>query len=440
MGTEFHIADVHRKNRPAKYGLDYYSPWDRAADGNKLRKKEFFRTKQEREDRRDELEDKWRKFGESAGEPLTPAQVEDYRAAVELLPEGVTMRAAAAVYSDHLLKKGGKPLSEVFDAYAGAKGELYARGLSPRWIREVHATLKEFAAWLPEGTTINGPRPDDIRAWLRSLKGKNGNGYADTSLHSFRRQLHGAFEWAATAEGLRDDNPVAVVAAPKINRGAPIFYNVAQSRAILAAAVLHDPEFVPILALRFFVGIRAAEVRRMLPTDVHAELKQIDLPGFRIIEGVAKPQRVTKNGKRRIIEDAPANLWEWLAVYPLKPAQQKNSKPRKGRKAKAKKRPPVLAGAVNYTKRFRAVIKLAGVPMKRNAMRHNFATYHVAKEKSANLTILILGQEEDSKTFYTFYRNPNITTAVAEDYFALNPDNVLPRVLDLASGPSQVSK
>jgi site-specific recombinase XerD len=425
MGTAFHIADTYRKNRPAKYGLDYYSPWDRDSDGGKLRKKEYFRTKQEREDRRDELEGKWRQFGESAGEPLTPAQVEDYRAAVALLPDGVTMRAAASVYSQHLVKTGGKPLADVISAYAAVGGELYARGADPRWIRDVHSTLRKFSASMPQETTIKGPRPDDIRAWLSSLKGRNGAGYSSASIHGFRRQLHGLFEWAAT-QGMRDDNPVAVVASPKTHRGSPVFYDLAQTRAILGAAVLTDPEMVPLLCLRFFAGIRSSEVRRMLPADVLIERKMIDLPGFRAIPGASKQVRVTKSGKRRIIEDAPDCLWDWLTKFPLKLEKPAPVRTKKGRKAKVRKTVPKLAGCVNYMKRLRAILKAAHVPMKRNAMRHNFATFHVALKKSANLTILILGQEENSNVFYKHYRNPNVTAEEAQLYFGLKYPDVLP--------------
>lgn len=405
MAELLEINRITRDGRPAKWGIDYRSPWELNPDGSRQRKKRFFRTKKEREDEVESLLERFGKFGASAGQALTPLEAEDYRAAKALLPEGVTVREAARVYLQSHRPDTPK-MATVFDSY---EASMKASGSSAGWIREVRYTFKMFAAAMPEDAKIGQITTEAVRTWMKSLEakfrdGRRVSGYADESRNNFRRRLHAFFEYALKERSWTHltENPIARVEVPAVNRGAPAFYSVVEARAMLGAAALHIPDIVPFLVLRMFGGIRRAEIMRMEQSDIDADRRLIDLPGFRKGQD-GRMQRVTKSGKGRIIEDLPPVIWDWL------------------------KRFPVLKVA-NQQLNFRLLFRAAHVRQLRNGFRHSFPTYHVALKQNAAHTILILGQEEDSKVFYAHYRNPRITKEEAEAYFGLGPDNVLPLI------------
>lgn len=407
MGEFLKINTPIRRNRRAKWGLDYYSPWDVGPDGKKrLRKKAFFKTKIERDKEIERLTTRFAEFGKSAGESLSPADLEDYRAARALLPAGVLLREAARAYVKQI--RPDTPL--LHDVIVAYESSLTARGLTGPWIRNVKSTLTAFEGFAVRGATkavqVGHITTERCRAWMKSLepkeeKGKRVAGYSAESRNNFRRRVHGLFEYAVE-ERMITENPMARVEVPQVLRAPPEFYSVEKSRAILAAAVLHRPDFVRFLVLRMFAGIRRSEVLRMRNSDIDVKRRIIDLPGTRKIGH--RVVQVTKSKKRRILEDLPPVIWKWLARY-----DKLNTR--------------------SHQEAFRDIFKAARVKPKKNAFRHGFPTFHVALEQSANRTILILGQEEDSKVFYAHYRNPSVEKKQAEAYFNLGPDDVLPSIL-----------
>lgn len=399
MGTNYlTIADVTRKNRPSKWGLDYYSPWEFNADGSRKRKKPFFKTKELRADHRRDLEDRFARFGASATAQPSNEELADYRAARAVLPPHILPSKAAKFFVANKHESGQK-LTDFFKKYIAS---LTARGLDAAWIKQVKGTLDRFSGFLPAATGVGDVNKDDGRRWMAALAGRPGKpGYSDVSRNNFRRRLHGAFEWAVKEE-IRDDNPFARVEVPKLPRRPPAFYTVPECRALLAATALHYPDYVRFVALRFFVGMRRSQVRRLLLGDIDLKRKKIDAPGWREVAGKAKLQRVTKSGNRHLIQDAPAVLWDWLERFPR-------------------------LNTANHLQKFRKIQKRAGVKMKKNAFRHTFATYYVALHGNANLAMHILGQEDDSKAFFEFYRG-HADKEEAELFFALYLPSVLPFV------------
>lgn len=413
MGTNFlNIADISRSNRPSKWGLDYYSPWDLKPDGSKKRVKEFFKTKEKRAERRLELEDRFAKFGSSASQLPTSDELADYRAARAVLPAHVSIAKAAKVYRAAnsgsgmaLVEPEGSEKPGFFAAYVES---MRARGLDAQWIKQVDATLKKFAAFMPMGTCVGDVTKEDGRRWMASMEPKPAAGgrperagYSAESRNNFRRRVHGAFEWAVDEEVI-EANPFARVEAPKIRRGAPNFLTVSEARAILATTALWYPDYVRFVALRLFVGMRRSQIRRLVPADIDVKRRKIDAPGFRDVKGKNEPQRVTKSGNRHLIQHAPDALWDWLEQFPV-------------------------LNTANHLQKFRRIFKRAGVTPKKNAFRHTFATYHVNYYGNANLTMHILGQEEDSKAFFDHYRG-HVEKDECEAFLGLYLAAVLPSV------------
>jgi len=79
----------------------------------------------------------------------------------------------------------------------------------------------------------------------------------------------------------------------------------------------------------------------------------------------------------------------------------------------------------NYVNKMRAVRKGAGVAYAQNAMRHAFASYHVALHENASLTAFMLGHP-DANLLYNTYRD----LARQEDakrYWKIIPKDSIPK-------------
>lgn len=402
LGTKFIVNRTTREGRPSPWGIDYRSPWDLLPNGKRRRVKQFFATKAEREREALRLEDRFAEWGAKGNSEIPAALVDDYQAARRMLPDGVTMAAAAAFYvQNHVQTSPTVP--EAFRAYVDAKTRA---GVSLRWVQAMDSILVRMAASFPEGTRIADVTAGQIQAFIDSFD------YGAETKSAWRRIAFGAFKFAAAeGRGWIKANPVAILTPPKIHRAAPHFLTVAQWKAVLESAVKLDPDFVLFFILGGFAGIRSAEICRMEPGDIRADRFVIDLPGFRRVPGLP-PVRVTKSGKRRVLErimdekkqdrgaGLPPVIWKWIKAFPK-------------------------LDTSNFLERRRAIVKAAGVwPWPKNAIRHTFTTYHVALNQSADRTGLILGHEESSSVLWNHYRGFS-TQADARRFFSIDPKEFL---------------
>ena len=395
MSRDFlHINTPTRKNRKSKWGIDYYSPWETNPDGTAKRVKRFFKSKAERDEEIDRLTKRYQANGSSAGATLAPADEEDFRIAKGMLPPGVSLREACRYYAtQHVIK--GPPLKDALAAYVAA---CRRRGMNERWVSAIESVCGRVITYLPAGIHCGDVTTEQLRRWIDSMKGV----YVDETRNNWRRILHGAYEQWIMPEYRLTANPVSRVEIPKVDRPPPRFYPTEEVRRILQAALWTDPDLLAVFALRFFAGFRMSEILRMPEGCLLFESGVIDVPGILESEdpntGRKDRIQITKNRKRHIVENVPW-LWPWLSFCPVIDTR-------------------------NFLERMREVRHLAGVKSIKNGDRHSFATYHCALRKNANETMLIMGQEEDSKAFWNHYRNPSVTQPMARDYFRMTPANV----------------
>ena len=72
----------------------------------------------------------------------------------------------------------------------------------------------------------------------------------------------------------------------------------------------------------------------------------------------------------------------------------------------------------NYRRLFRMAHKEAGIhPWPKNALRHSFASYHLALHRNAASTALELGHTE-TRTLFAHYREL-VTVEEAKEYFSI---------------------
>jgi integrase len=213
------------------------------------------------------------------------------------------------------------------------------------------------------------------------------------------RSVRALWRWALrrSTPFVREDVTAGLAFRQPGRKGDVEFLSVNQAIAILEGCEEHRHA----LALMLFAGIRPEEIRgeNKPPLDwdcINCDGRIVRIPGS-----------VAKTRQPRILERLPDNLWAWLADGP--------------------KEGPVCAinirSLVVHAQRaadFRAGNGKVLERWPHDAMRHSFATYHVALFADPGRTALLLGHEGAPTMLYRHYRGL-ATQAQGEAYFAIRP-------------------
>lgn len=343
--------------------------------------------------------------GEVVAASLTNEQAAEYSAAVQkLAPTKTGLLAAASAVADAL-----KHVDDVASLVAAAKfyaarqkhvtakrvaeavAELVAlksaRGKSERYIRDLRSRLACFAdAFQCDCAHV---QTADVQAWLDRMK------LAPRSVRNYRNALATLFSFAESRGYLaKGSNPIADTEQVTTNGDGKIeIFTPAEVTRLLACA---PADFLPLIALGAFAGLRSAEALRL-------EWADVDLAGGFITVGSDK----SKTRSRRLVPIA-LNLAQWLAPY-------------------AQRTGKVWAGGEREFKRLRRLmLAQSGVKWKDNALRHSFISYRVAQAQDAARVSLEAGNSP--QMIFRHYREL-VKPADAERWFNVKPEtpaNVLP--------------
>jgi integrase len=197
----------------------------------------------------------------------------------------------------------------------------------------------------------------------------------------------------AIARGYATSNPAEKTAKAKVVDSPPGILTVQQTARLLEAA---SPELLAHVAIGAFAGLRRAELERLDWSDVHFD--DTDL-----IEVTAQK---SKTARRRFVKIQP-NLREWLL-----PVRKHTGK----------------VTCDNFPKQFEAARQSAGITeWPDNALRHSFASYHLAHFKDAAALALEMGHT-DSGMIFNHYRQL-VRPKDAERFWSIRPstsDKVVP--------------
>jgi integrase len=299
----------------------------------------------------------------------------------KLAATGMSLASCVNFALEHRgLAENRKQLSDVFSMLIEAQMN---NGLRPVSIRETRGRLAGFVSMFGK-TSVVEITANQIEDWLSVT--------ARSSQHrsTLIRYLHLMFAFAVR-KGMLRDNPVKRVEKPKLRKHLPEFLSVEQVEALFRQAEDKDKDMIPKLALGFFAGIRTEELNRMDWKDISFENGLITI----------RPE-IAKTHSARHIDMSP-NLRAWLERY------KKSSGP---------------IGLKN--KRFgehRRKLQFAAQldDWKTNAMRHTFATMHLAMWEDAGKTAFQLGHIHGLRLLYNNYRGLS-TKAEAERYWAIVPE------------------
>lgn len=271
-----------------------------------------------------------------------------------LVPQGKTIDDAVCFYLDHLSKlKKSVPLGTAVEELIENRR---AAGASKVYCYDLHLRLGRLCRDFPDCNTEE-ISTRELDEWLVDLK------VGPVTRNTYRRDLNTLFSFCVT-RGYSSKNP-AEVTRPAKEIAKPVGILTVNETSQLLAAV--PDSLIPYVAIGAFAGLRAAEVERL-------DWSHVDLEsGF--IEITAKN---SKTARRRLVKILP-NLHAWLA--PLK-----------------KLAAPITPANLRWL--FVDARERAGLAQwPSNALRHSYASYHLAHFNDAAALALQMGHTNTSMIF-----------------------------------------
>jgi len=340
------------------------------------RTRKFFATRRAAEAWLRKTSARVRKEGETAIHMPEQLRVEAVACAERLKPYGKSISDATEHFLAHLAA-----ISRTCTVYQLLAEFLPAKrqdGASERYLHDLSNRLDTFAADFGD-EKIAAIQPSQIDDWLRALR------VAPQTRNNFRTVLRTFFEYAV-ARGYAPTNAVAKTAKAKVVRGAPGIFTPQQMATLLEKA---PRDFVPFIAIGGFAGLRTAEIERL-------DWSEIDL-GQRLIHVKAEK---SKTAQRRLVTISD-NLAAWLA-----PFTQKSG--------------PVIDPERSIVARRQTREAMGFKEWPANALRHSFASYHLAHLKNAAATAAELGHTSPAM-LYKHYRELVRPDAAAQWWNVIPP-------------------
>ena len=277
----------------------------------------------------------------------------------KLAPFGAGIPAAVDAYADQLKQRQrSATVAALVNEFIENRR---AKGKSTMYLRDLQTRLRRFASTMGDRLVCD-ISATDIEGWIQSL------GVGPQTQNNFRSVLSAAWSFAlkrgyAAINILRDVERLEVV-----RDHVPVF-SADQLSALLNNA---SPEYLPVIAIGAFAGLRPEEINKLHWHDIDFEERTI-----RVNATAAKTRR------KRFAEISD-NLLQWLQSY----------KGRIGRVA-----PPNL-----QTLR-RSTMKKAQIERwPQDVLRHSFASAHYAFHRNPAHTAMLLGHR-DQNMLLTHYRD-----------------------------------
>ena len=278
------------------------------------------------------------------------------------------LAASAPLSSPRPPVDDGPTLTDSINLFLVAKSRA---GRSDAYLRQLRITFVDFSRGRGR-TPLAELTAADVEEWVDGMtvgpRARKGRLQYVRTLFAF-----------AQRRNLCAGNPALAVDLPATSQEAPGIHSPEEVGKLLEAARAWSPRLVRVLAVRYFAGLRAAEVARLAESDIGAEFITI-------------PAHKAKTRQRRLVRIQPA-LRAWLDLGGVLPG-------------------------VTCEQQLPELCQRAGVPWLRNAPRHSFVSYHLAAFGSAAGTALEAGHSE--AMLFRHYR-ALVTAEAAGAFWAIRP-------------------
>ena len=345
---------------------------------NGKRSRKFFKTKAEAKTYADLKNNELLNRGIEHAEFPTALRVMAQECADALQTCGKTIKDATDFFLAHLKasEKSCTAIHLVKELVAAKEKD----GASVRHVNDLRVRLNRFAEKF-DGQMVATITSGEIDDWLRSLN------VSPVTRNNFRRLVVLMFNFAI-GRGYTSSNPAEKTAKAREPKATPGILSVEQASALLSRAA---PEILAYIAIGLFAGLRRAEIERLDWSEVDFDSGHIEVTAEKSKSKVAN----------RFITMQP-NLCEWLLPH---------------RKLKGNVTPQ---GRFEFRQSFEQARKDAGIDeWPDNALRHSFASYHVAKFRDAKGLALEMGHM-DSGMLFNHYR-ALVKQNEAERYWNIRP-------------------
>jgi integrase len=274
-----------------------------------------------------------------------------------------------------------KPFREAFDIFVHSKARrpAYARALGG--LRRVSAPL--------HGSLLRDITANEIEDVVAGMAPAHRNGRL--------RELRAVFNYGLK-KGWTGKNPVLGMDFVQRQVAEPQVYEPGELAALLATAERVERRLIPLLALGAFAGIRQHEILRLGWPNIDLVERSIDM----------NPEQ-TKKGRRRSAE-INDTLFAWLQWYVAKYGIQAG---------------PVSPWGSVWSVRVpvRKLHRAAGIPLKQNALRVSFASYHLASHGDIDALVIALGHRGSPAVLWEHYHRA-VKKSAARAFWAITPQTV----------------
>jgi integrase len=331
-------------------------------------------------------------------------KVEAMTAFERLKPYGASLMEAVAYFLQSR-ECSTVTVADICARYITSREQLQ---LSDRYLSNLRGTLGRFTAKIGQ-MRANDFKPEDAEGWLYSLK------VGPVSVNSYRRLLHAVFQYATDRKRIKE-NPIALVELVKETPVKVGILTARQMAALLAAA--HEPDVIATVAIGGYAGLRPEEIARLKWSNVDLEQGLIDCGAD-----------LTKTAKSRYVKIEPI-LTAWLRQRCL----TEIGKPELIQGENFRRRFDAARRAVGFKIRGPqetkengeplsleeiAVLERTRTPWPHDALRHSYASYHIAKFQDAATLALQMGHTT-TKLIFSNYRH-RVKQTEAEAWWKLMP-------------------
>jgi integrase len=344
---------------------------------NGKRHREFKKTKAEALARAEEIRKEHERMGDYAFQLGTEQRMDAAKAVMMLSGRRCSLIDAVQYYLDHHPAIETPTMGAMQVMMLEAKEAKGLRNSSLQSIRSVPKPFIDRYASIP----VNEITRANVEGFISER-----SDLSPVSKNNILRYLEGFFGFAIN-HGYIKDNPVTGIERAKIRLGVREFMPVEDVIKVLNAA----PEnMVAKLAIGFFAGIRDAELDRLDWAKIHFD-------GFITITADN-----SKTGVARHVNIRP-NLGKWLMGRVREEGPISNLK----------------NGQFSHERK--KLCKKLGIYWPNNAMRHSYATYHIAMWQDAAQTAFQLGHTSGPQLLYRHYKGLT-TQEEAKKYWAIEPE------------------
>jgi integrase len=287
---------------------------------------------------------------------------------------GWTLAATVDFVEKHGKMAPSLPLGTVAAEFLATKEAI---GLRPRYVKTLRASINRFLRGRRQ-KLITDVTPAEIQEYISS------NDWQPATMRSYLVDVRTLFAFAVKRKYIRENTALAVD-LPKVEETPPGIVSPDQARAILDASIDSAPDALPVIVLQLFGGLRRAEAEELKWNAIGDEFVEVQA-------------HIAKTRKRRLNTITP-QLRAWLDTA----------------RAVGGKLP-----AVNYADKLKLVLEKAKLSQEwdQNALRHSFASYHLAKHKNENETAALMGNSP--QMVFQHYREL-VRPDAAEKFFAILP-------------------